>query len=253
MVGTMLRVLFATARRQRFVALFSVVLLGATVPQAFGATPVTKQLATALKLAKKADKTATAAATTAKLALAKSGGAAGADGIKGTKGDTGATGPAGATGATGATGPTGAQGVPGPVGPKGDTGMLHLVNNATAQTLQPISDPTAPSTTVANLAAVPAGAYLLNAHAALAPWDAAVAGKAFCSLLVNGAAVDSAKTVVEVSPYFGRIALSAGVTVPAAAVVSLACSADARNSVQTTQVNLTAMLATSIDDQTPTP
>jgi hypothetical protein len=116
----MLRSLVSTARRQRFVAFLGVVVLALAVPPAFGASSVTTQIAKALKLATKANATATTANTNATkaLTLAKSA----STGTAGEKGATGAAGPAGPTGATGAAGPKGDTGAAGAKGDKGDTG-----------------------------------------------------------------------------------------------------------------------------------
>ncbi len=73
------------------------------------------------------------------------------------KGRTGATGPAGPIGLTGATGPAG------PAGPKGDTGPSDLYSaESNPQTALP-----AGSDVVLQRKAVPAGAYLVTARAAL--------------------------------------------------------------------------------------
>lgn len=107
-----------STRRKRAIAVCGVLFATTIVPPAFGADPLAKQVASALKLAKKADKNATAA-----LKLAKTAGAStSSTGAAGEKGEKGATGPAGPKGDTGATGAAGAKGDTGATGAKGDTG-----------------------------------------------------------------------------------------------------------------------------------
>ncbi len=119
----MVRSLVSTAWRQRLVALLGVVALALTVPPAFGAPTVPAQIKSVLKIAKRADKNASAALKLAKTSATTPASSVGATGPKG---DTGAAGPAGvvgATGAPGAQGDTGAAGANGAPGVKGDTGL----------------------------------------------------------------------------------------------------------------------------------
>jgi len=98
-----------------------------------------------------------------------SNGANGPNGANGTNGIDGAVGPKGAEGVKGATGADGVQGPQGPQGTNGTNGTNGTITPFSAKqglTVLPTSAPTAPPTTVVELA-VPAGNYVVSAKTQL--------------------------------------------------------------------------------------
>ena len=98
-------------------------------PVAHSATSMSKQVARALGLAKKADKRSKTALSRANRAL-RVGGPTGPTGPRGATGEAGPSGPTGFTGATGRKGDEGPTGPIGPTGPRGPTGLTGSFDGA---------------------------------------------------------------------------------------------------------------------------
>ena len=233
----------ASTRRKSVMALAAVLLATTLVPPAFGADPVALKVAQALKLAKTANKNASAALKLAK-AAGTSATAAGEKGAEGPKGETGATGPTGATGATGPQGPkgdtgaAGVQGIQGPKGDKGDTGAPGPAGTATVY-----EDHSSPaqvlSTTPAIFAsqAVPAGSYLITGHVALSLPGSSDSYS--CALKSGGTTtLDTSK-----GKSFGNGAdavFDTVQTIGASTTLTIECSAGGAGNLQVDQVQLVA-------------
>lgn len=252
--------LVSTARRQRLVAAAGIVSLAIAVPPAFGAPSVTKQVAQALKLAKKADTTAKKADANATkaLSLAKtnSTGAPGSQGPKGDTGPAGPTGPAGATGATGAAGPkgdtgaTGATGAQGPQGIQGPAGPAAPAGGgATVYADTDVPDPAVDfdntlNPTLAKIVSVtvPAGSYVVSGHLAVM----GSSDVAFCELRNGSTVIDESKARVP-SDGGADVGFQAATTTSASTEVSVWCrSGGNTNNLLVQRANLLAQTVSTI-------
>jgi len=102
--------------------------------------------------------------------------------VQGQQGPQGAQGPQGPAGPQGAPGPQGSQGPAGPQGPTGASGLSHAY--ATSTTSVPVAQSPAYSS-VASIANVPAGTYLVWAQTFI---DDSSSGVGKCRIAVNGSA-----------------------------------------------------------------
>lgn len=197
----MLRSLVSTARRQRFAAFLGVVVLAIAVPPAFGAPSVSSQIKSALKLATRADKNATAALKLAKTASTSTAngtagekgakGDAGAPGASGAKGDAGPAGPTGATGAAGPKGDTGATGSQGPQGIQGPAGTPAPAGSGAKGYLAKLSADLPIDTTGVDVTVIGtpgAGSYTVNGNVEL---TANASDGITCQLVAGSATLDS--------------------------------------------------------------
>ncbi|MEH3052751.1 MAG: collagen-like protein [Patulibacter minatonensis] len=232
-----------STRRKRTVAVCAVLFATAVVPPAFGADNVAKQVAQALKLAKRADKNAATAVKLAK-AAGSSGTAAGANGAAGEKGATGAAGPQGPAGAKGDPGAAGAQGPKGDAGAKGDTGAQGPKGDpgASASSIAPLASSSI--TTPVDIGSVsglsftassggsivtelaPSGhTYVVTAHLSIDGTAAGTTGGVKCFLAQNGVALDVANSTVAYPAYLADLSLTA-LTSDTSAKIQVRCGTD---------------------------
>ena len=113
--------------------------------------------------------------------------------VQGQQGPQGLQGPQGPAGQQGASGPQGPQGPAGPQGPTGASGLSHAY--ATSTTFVPVAQSPAYSS-VASIANVPAGTYLVWAQTFI--YDSS-SGGGKCRIAVNGSADLGTATAYEIS------------------------------------------------------
>ncbi len=113
--------------------------------------------------------------------------------VQGQQGPQGAQGPQGPAGRQGAPGPQGSQGPAGSPGPTGASGLSHAY--ATSTTFVPVAQSPAYST-VASIANVPAGTYLIWAQTWI--YDSS-SGGGKCQVAVNGSADLGTATAYDIS------------------------------------------------------
>ena len=121
--------------------------------------------------------------------------------VQGQQGPQGSQGPQGPAGPQGAPGPQGSQGATGPQGPTGASGLSHAY--ATSTILAPVANAPADST-VATIANVPAGAYLVWGQVRMASTsdDSGV-----CSIAVNGSEDVSSRTFYRTTQSVGNLTI----------------------------------------------
>jgi hypothetical protein len=130
-------------------------------------------------------------------------GANGPNGANGTNGIEGAVGPKGVEGAKGATGAQGAQGPQGAAGTNGTNGTITPLSAKQGLTVLPTSAPTAPATTVVELA-VPAGNYVVSAKTQL--YQSGAGDSVECSLKSGSTVLD--QTAMKTLPALASVPAS---------------------------------------------
>lgn len=247
-------------QHRRAIVILGGITLVLAAPPAFGGSSVTSQVAKALKLSTKANKTATQALTLAKSASSARAGEKGETGAKGATGATGASGAAGAAGAKGDAGTAGAQGPAGPKGDKGDAGATGPQGPAgpAGSAAAGGGAPAALSATLRDhpladaygtdplVWALPAAdqAYVAIAHVQVG--NPSLGGnyrRATCQLRSGAAVLDSGVAADINNGYFANMTLTAvapAAATPSAARLGIYCIGDTPGGL-TINVNLTAV------------
>jgi Collagen triple helix repeat (20 copies) len=132
-----------------------------------------------------------------------SNGASGANGPNGANGTNGIDGAVGPQGVEGAKGATGAQGAQGPQGTAGTNGTITPFSAKQGLTVLPTSAPTAPATTVVELA-VPAGNYVISAKTQL--YQSGAGDSVECSLKSGSTILD--QTAMKTLPALASVPAS---------------------------------------------